>query len=269
MIVFLPQFKNGTFIDATDKGSDPLHPMLWGLEGKEALILDEKNPTFVTIPAFQESEADLGIKRTIRVLEDGCSVIDDELSLGGAIGAVWRGLLLKYSSESRRLLLQRDLGLPEAEIIDINLRELEEPTKPLLIHFAYKLKRSFLLMNNRFSGFIRLGMDKLFLQTESSEKRQTPFQLHLPMRYQADITIFGPSGYLAMAPTEVLPELDQRFGVIKTATRVDGASLTISLDFRQKSGKFPAQDYSVYREGMIRLVTFLERHVEFSEKKNH
>jgi hypothetical protein len=90
MVVFLPAFRNGFFIDCTDKGSDLGQAVPLGLAGKEALILDAVNPRFVTIPDYPEGSSLLQVRREVRITNGTDVAVHEVLRLKGYNGSTLR-----------------------------------------------------------------------------------------------------------------------------------------------------------------------------------
>ena len=88
MIVYLPDYKGGYFIDATDKGTSDASEPFW-LEECPCLILDKDNPRIVTVPDNPRGATAITIARTVTVRDNGTLDISEKTPFSG----VWAGYI--------------------------------------------------------------------------------------------------------------------------------------------------------------------------------
>ncbi len=268
MVVFVPELRRGWFIDATDKGSDLRQHVPALLAGKPALILDERNVRFETIPAHPPDAAVLRIQRQVRLSETGLAVVEDTMSLEGLQGSFWRNVLLPLSPGVQRDLLQRQLELDSDDLTDFVMEGLKDPTQPLTIRSRYTLRHGFRPVDGRLRGSLPAAFIRFVLPTGSLERRRTPFEIRVPLRCNAEIRVIAPAGYEAETPAGTAPEVDPKFGVASASLRCpESTTLTLGLEYRQTPGSFAPEDYSAYLRSMEQLAKFVEQPLSFRPKR--
>lgn len=267
MIVYLPG-KSARFIDCTDKGADAAHQIPIGLANRPALILDAGNPRFISIPSYSEDASRIGVERHVSVTNSADLAIDEILTLAGVHAAYMRDYLLQIPTTSRRAFFQRQMGLSDAELIDFEAQALETPETPLRVHCVYRIKQQFHNTGTRLSGVLRAGLERAYLAAEPVDKRLTPFELTVPTSVKSRVTIDVPKGYRPEPFAKSDSKLDSRFASAQSQCRVLNEQLNIEFECRQQPGKFPAADYSPYRDAMGQVMALLEREVSFTAAEN-
>jgi tetratricopeptide (TPR) repeat protein len=267
MVVCLPGSGGVRFLDATDKGEDLMHPVPPGLLGKSALVLDERNPHLVPLGPSADIVSRVHARRNLRFTNESDVNVDETFTLSGPHGAFWRNLLLQLSPDTRRNVMQRQLDLPDAELLDVAFGALDDPAKPLQLTLRYGLKKQFRPVNDRLAGALRTTLDRSLLTADSVDKRQTPFEIRFPLHYRAEITVAAPVGFRVIIPNDPAPVLDARFGTCEARAVQDGDTLRLELDFRKATGGFSAGDYAAFRDTLHQVLSLVERQVVFEPAK--
>ncbi|HNX05283.1 MAG TPA: DUF3857 domain-containing protein, partial [Opitutales bacterium] len=111
MIVYLPDFKGGIFIDATDKGlSEVFEP--FSLEGCPCLIIDSDNPRIVSVPANPPLSSTIRITRTIDISADGRATVDEKAVFRGLWAGYVRSVLRERSPREYSVALSQSARIP-------------------------------------------------------------------------------------------------------------------------------------------------------------
>ena len=181
MLLFLPGRQTSRFVDCTDKGGDAAQAIPPGLAGRNALILGPPNPQFATVPNYPADASRIEEQRHLRLVDLTDVVVDETLTLTGPHAAHLRGYLLQVPSSSRRMVFQRQAGLAQVELSDFSAEPLETPYAPLRLHCAYTFKRQFHRSNDRLSGILRAGVERLYLTADPVDNRLTPFEVTIPL----------------------------------------------------------------------------------------
>ncbi len=263
MLVYVPA-GGGHFLDCTDKGADVPHAVPAGLAGHQALILDERNPRFETIPQYPDDLSDVSVKQHVRLAGQSDVTIEESMTLSGAYAAYMRNYLLQIPESSRRMTLQTMMGMADADLTDLQIDSLNAPDKPLGLRFSYSMKRQFRQAGTELRGVLRAGFARSYLQASPSNGRITPFELTMPFSFENSIVVDPPSGYQPDQPEKIDLKLDPRFASGQGNAQITGNQLVLDLKLRQKTGKFAASDYDAFRQTMSQALSFLEREINFN-----
>jgi hypothetical protein len=263
MIVYVPEKGGGRFVDCTDKGTDPAHAIPLGLAGREALILDAQNPHFARIPSYPEDASGIDVQRHLRLVEMADVVAEETLTLTGVHAAYLRNFLLSIPPASRRMWLQRQMGMADVELSDFKAEPLDVPSAPLRLGCTYTVKKQFHRSNDRLAGVLRAGFERSYLTADPVDHRVTPFEKTVPLSVRITVSIDVPDGFRAEQPVNQAPPLDSRFMGSLGRVRLEGSRLILEFECRQHTGKFDASEYAAYRETMALALSVLEREVVF------
>ncbi|HWW00901.1 MAG TPA: transglutaminase domain-containing protein [Candidatus Acidoferrum sp.] len=263
MIVFVP-IDRGLFIDVTDKGSDPVCGSPVGLAGRDALILDRDNPRFATIPGPTEDVCGIELERRLRVVDQESVVGEETVTARGIHAAYLRNFLRQIPPPSRRMVFQQQTGLADVELTDFKAEPLATPREPLVIQYAYTLKKQFHRSKGHLSGVVRAALERTYLAPGPVDNRLTPFEIRIPLRLKSTVSVEIPQGFAAELPADLTPQLDSRFAACTNSWWLEGGSLKARFECRQPEGEFKSSDYTAFRETMAHALSLLEKELVFN-----
>jgi len=265
MVVYMPTFQNGFFIDCTDKGSDLAQEVPLGLAGKEALILDAANPRFVTIPDYPDGSGALISRREVWITNETDVVVHEVLSLRGCTGSALRTYFKELQPTARRNYVDLQLNRQSAETTGFKLQNLEDTQAPLVLDLDYVLKRQFHLAGNQLVGKLPDVWEQLYMSADPVEHRVTPFELSFPIDVESVITLVTPEGYREPVLGDFRQNVQMPFATSQSEAQKEGSKLKIDYRLQRRSGKFTAADYGPYRENMVKALGPLEQSVTFTK----
>ncbi|MDB6066806.1 MAG: hypothetical protein JWR26_3014 [Pedosphaera sp.] len=266
MVVYLPAYKNGFFIDCTDKGSDLSQAVPLGLAGKEALILDAANPRFVTIPDYPAGSSTLNLRREVRITNGSDVVVHEVVSLKGCTGSALRTYFKEVQPSTRRNFIDQQLSRHSGEVTGFILKNLDDTQSPLVLELDYVLKGQFHLAGNQLVGKLPDVWEQLYASAEPVDHRVTPFELNYPMDVESNITLAIPEGFREPALEEFQQNLQQPFATSQSEAQMEKPGLKIDYRLQRRAGKFEAAEYGSYRENMVKALGPLEQTVAFPKK---
>jgi tetratricopeptide (TPR) repeat protein len=266
MVVYLPSFQNGFFIDCTDKGSDLAQSVPLGLAGKEALILDAAHPRFVVIPAYPDGSSTLNSHREVWITNGTDVVVHEVLSLKGCNGSALRTYFKELQPAARRNYVDLQLNRRSAETTGFKLENLEDTQAPLILDLDYVLKRQFHLAGNQLVGKLPDVWEQIYASADPVEHRVTPFELSFPMDMESIITLATPAGYQLPALEDFHQNVQLAFATSQSNAQKDGPGLKIDYRLQRRAGMFAATEYNPYRENMVKILEPLEQTVAFTKK---
>ncbi len=256
---------HGLFIDATDKGSDPLSGSPVGLVGRDALILDAKNPHFAKIPGPAGEVCGVDLETHLRVVDQENLVVRETFTARGVPAAYLRNFFQSISAASRKTLFQRNMELADAELTELTAEPLENPALPLKVEFAYTLKKQFHRSSGHLSGVARAAIERAYLAATPVDNRLTPFEIRVPLYLKSKVIIDVPEGFAPELPANSEPHLDPRFAACSSSWKLDGRTLVAEFECHEIAGQFKAADYADYRETMSRSLSLLEKELVFND----
>jgi hypothetical protein len=267
MIVYVPNSGDGLFLDCTSKGSDVAHAIPYGLAGREAMILDARDPRFVVIPRYPDDASTISVAQHLRVVNQADLSVDESLTLTGVHAAFMRDYLTQISESSRQTTLQNMMEMGDADLTDFKINSLTETAEPLRLHFTYSLQKQFHRSGDQLRGIMRAGFARSYLTASPVDNRLTPFEVTIPISIEAKMFIDVPDGFKADQPVNPDLKLNPQFAIGQSVSRIEGGQLILDFKCRQLTGKFKAADYAPYRQTMAQALSFLEREVDFKADK--
>jgi len=260
MIVFLPQFRTGFFLDCADKESDLMQGVPLGLGKKEALILDGRNPKWVPVPDYSQESGGISTRREIEIVDGSDAEVRETVTFKGHNASFMRGFLKSLQPSLRSQAIQEHLNSRQAEIMHLDIEHLESSAQPLAIKLTYRLPRHFHKAAAQIVGFVPSYWERRFFGFDAVENRQTPFQL-MPLTVDAEVELVIPSGYR-------LPEVPAFAGVEASeflqgtsVAKLEADRLKIRHGLRQKGGTFPPSQYATCRAAMQKALASLEQNI--------
>jgi tetratricopeptide (TPR) repeat protein len=259
MVVYLPGVRGGQFVDCTDKGCDPTRTVPYGLAGSQALVLDGMQSRLVTVPEYSTNGSDLEVTRKITFGSSTDATVEEELKLGGLYASLLRTYLLQISPSSRRTVLERQFAHGGRNSGEFTVAGLETPGADMKISTSYPMPEPFQPENGSFTGAIRTGMERSYLEADPANKRLSPFEIRVPLNFRAVVEIKPPPGFAVEFLPISQPKLDPRFGTYESRSRMENNTLKLEVSGHQQRGTFTAKDYAIYRETMSQALSMLER----------
>jgi len=264
MIVYVPGSGGGRFLDCTSKGADVANAIPAGLAGQEALILDARNPRFVTMPQYPENASSLSVEQHFRLVDQTDLTVEESLTFAGVHAAYMRGYLLQTPEASRRTLLQNAMGMDDVDLTDLQIDSLNTPGEPLHLRFAYSIKKQFRHSDNQLRGVLRAGFARSYLTASPVDNRSTPFEINVPLTVDIRQFVAVPTGFKSVQPESLDLKLDPRFANGHGDARTEDGTVDLNFQCRLMPGKFQASDYAAYRQTMAQALSSIEREVVFN-----
>jgi hypothetical protein len=171
-------------------------------------------------------------------------------------------------SQSRGLLFRRDMELSDAEIVRLDVGNLEAPEKPLRIICQYKVKHRFHQNGDQLLGAIPLGLLKTYLKAEPAEDRVSPFEITIPVHFRSTVALEGAAGWQPEPLTNLDLKTDPHYLQWLQDSKIDGKTLKLVFDIRQQPAKFKSTEYDAFRETLTHALMMMEREVALHRVKS-
>lgn len=263
MIVYVPDAGGGQFLDCTSKGADVAHAIPAGLAGHAALVLDARDPRFVTIPKYPANASSIAVEQHLRVVDQTDLAVEETLTMTGVQAADMRDYLLAIPETSRRTTLQNIMGMADADLTDLQIQSLSSPGEPLRLRFNYSLKNQFHRTDGPLRGVLRIGFARPYLMASPVDNRLTPFEINVPLDLSFHVLVDAPVGFKAVPPEPLDLKLDPRFIAGHGNAQIKDGNLNLNFQCQLKTGIFAAADYAAYRQTMAQALAFIEREIQF------
>ncbi len=246
MIVHLPGRDGGRFLDCTDKTGGPSLAVPLGLAGREVFLLDEGRSRFVRIPDYPADASIIRSTRTVQLTNQTDALVKETLTLDGAHGAWLRDALRQQTAASQRSYLAGLLKGRGADLLKLEVENLEQSQAPLILNLNYALRSQFQIAGRELVGRPPACFEQIYLATEAVEKRLSPFQVTIPLVMESAVSIQAPNGFRARPATAAVPQWDGRFarGQVDMSAGKNGWQITGRL--QQPAGRFAAGDYAAF-----------------------
>jgi hypothetical protein len=259
MVVYLPEYRGGQFIDCTDKDSPVEDVLPPGIAGRRALVLDEAGSGFVTISNGANGSSIESV-RSMQIINDADLSIEETLRVEGHLAANLRRLLKEVQAANRAAELQKQLsaiaGAP-LEVQKAEIENLDERRKPLVIKTTMVAKNSI-----HAAGIVAVGKlpalwERFFLTAHRVESRQTPFVLRTPLHIKSSLEFTLPRGYVAGDTSRMNQQEKTPFAEWKLAAEAASGAVRISYEVTRGAGIYKADEYASFCDSMERATAAL------------
>ncbi len=213
MILYLPQYKGGHFIDCTSQHVELEHSTPLGLEEREILVLEPGNPHFVDTGKQVLAENTINSDRLIEVVDENVHV-EETLEFKGLPAAYFRSYL--SSLQESQLLDTFQMMMISQASQDLRLEKIktlhtDDLEKPLTVVLSYSISRA---IKKTSGGFTLASMpsvwEQYYLDVPFVRDRQTPFKIRNPIAFHSNVTVVPPKGTRPVKDS--LRNLDQNSG---------------------------------------------------------
>ncbi|MFA5257440.1 MAG: tetratricopeptide repeat protein [Opitutales bacterium] len=240
MIVYLPKFHGGHFIDATGKGSsDSLEPMY--LEGSPTLILDKDDPRIVNVPANPEGSSGFKVDRTVKIDESGSALVTEHAVFTGRWAGMMRNALRDKTPDEYAPILLNSISLPELSAVRvIDARNLDNLDQNVEMEYSYRIDDAFTPVNGKLLGIAPTSWEAWELRLPNDQPtRVLPIWQHYNATFSARTTFLLPEGY-SMDDSPAKPHLDLNTPYISMnlSGNDEGNSIVIDGDYTRTAAIF-------------------------------
>jgi tetratricopeptide (TPR) repeat protein len=241
MIVYLPDYNGGWFIDATDKVSSGQYQPFW-LEGCPCLILDPDNARLVTIPQNQTEDSGITIVRNVKIGADGTENVDETATFTGMWAGFMRNILRDKTSGEYAPALADSMQIKAiSPVKNISAKNLDELSSDVILHYSYTPKESFATVANGLAGRIPASWEaeSLTLLNDQPDRRVPIWQNH-DYVITCITTVIPPEGYTATYTGDAKVKNVTPFLSFDFTAAPNAPALTLTSRYVKSSGIFPA-----------------------------
>lgn len=257
MVVYLPDWNEGTFIDATNKHIDLLGVTPDGLGGTWTLTLGEQ-PALVQVPSLNPSRID--INRSLSTRPNGETRVRETLSMSAYFASSLRGHFKDIEPRERLNWVQRFLGDNGRPVIveSMSVANLDDTEKELILTLSYRVARS-AAQRNQAAVIDPAYWERYYLSSHYVHDRQTDFEVAYPLHLTSRVT-YPVDDH--RTPEPVADQRDEsRFGRFRSTARADAEALTHDFDYQIEAGHYSAADYGAFQAFTLNAIDALSRPV--------
>lgn len=249
------------FFDCTDKGSDLRtgQPYLWT---NQALVLDPAKPRLVDIPSPNSVPNSVVCTRDVKVLEHGDVAVKETVRASGWDASSLRSILKNIEPNQRAQSLQKMLASHAGDVVvqETSIKQLEQNDQSLVVEMSYVMKRRFNPLREQLIGGLPAPWARYYLSPEHVDKRETPFEIRVPINFECNTLVHLPAGYKVAAAPEPRTFADA-FATGNVTYAQAGQDLKIDFLVRLKPGEHPATAYAGYQQSGAEALRALEQNV--------
>jgi tetratricopeptide (TPR) repeat protein len=250
MIVYLPEYRGGIFIDATDKElSERIEPL--GLEGCPCLIIDAENPRIVNVPANPPGTSVIRIDRKVTVSEDGTALVSEKAVFTGLWAGYVRNVLRGKTPREYPVVLARGSrtdGLNPVRAVQAE--NLDDPDAEVTLTYEFAVK-AFSLVEGKLVGRIPLTWDLEQVTLPGDQLvRRIPLSQDYLLNCETDVTVITPAGWKVDEASEGANAAFDTPSVAFSMTLLppEGDFLRYKVAIERRKGLFPAAEAKAREE---------------------
>ena len=249
------------FYDCTDKGADLAANLQAGLAEYTALILDSVCPHLTVLPIYHDNASSINTEQHASLTNNTDLLVTEEMVLTGVHAVFLRNYLHAIPPTYRQMSLQRDMGMADVTILNLDIVSLESPEQPLKINCTFFLKNQFSHTLNGLTGILHGGFERYYLSLAPTTVRITPFEVAAPLQYHSHIDFDIPHGFHVTLKTNFEQTVNSRFISFQGNELQSRDRLTLDQKGRQPAGKYTAKDYASFQEVMQQVQSIISPEV--------
>ncbi len=242
MIVYLPEYQGGRFIDATEKGLSEIHDPIY-LSGSPALILDLENPRMEYVAKAQLGINGFDIQRKVSVLADGSALVEETVNFRGLWAAMMRGYLRYVSPAEYASTLLPELKVDNLRSVkSISVENLDKMRENVVMKYSYSIDHAFASTGELLVGSSPLTWEMWEMHVPNDIPQRTlPILQRNHAVFNSTTSITLPEGFLlASQPQAQL--LDNKYLSFKMDYSNGGDTLTVNGSYSRFSGLYEASE---------------------------
>jgi hypothetical protein len=250
------------FLDATDKNTDALAAVPYGLAEAPALILDLESPRLVKIPGYPEDAAAVRTRATghiERVKGSPLLRIVETVELAGLRSAGLRGMLRGVEATDLHNRLQGIL-FAHGNLVLTRARaeNLEDPAAPLILHLEYDAPDAVVELDGRLLVSLPAPWEKDSLEVSPVEDRRSPFRIRSPLQVHRRFVLTLPEGHRSLSE-EVRDRLTSHpYYKGEKILRKNEGTVQVETEVQFLPGRFESEHYADYCTGIRSLLSSLQ-----------
>ncbi len=254
MIVYLPEYKGGIFIDPTDKRVDSINLVPTGLAGSQALILDPDNISFKKIPDYIKDVNGLKIERKISVSNNREVNIEETVRFNGHYAGFMRENLIKRDKIAYKQWLQNIFSsyLRSVSIQSFDVKNLLTNSEDLIFEITYRLTDQSKNVEDKFSLKVPNVWEENYLENEPVDNRATDFHVYYPFSINSSSTLVASPGFLIKDGQSM--DKQTAFGRAVTMFKNENSEYVFELLCEMNTGRFDKKKYSDYVDFFIDVI---------------
>jgi tetratricopeptide (TPR) repeat protein len=196
MIVYLPDYKGGWFIDTTDKVNSSHYQPFW-LINCPCLILDPENARLVPISSNPPNASGLDITRTVTISSDGRESIHENVVFRGLWAGYMRNILQDKTPQEYAPAISNAIPSQSiAYVRSITATNLDDTDKDLILDYTYSPLETFILNETGMTGRIPASWDADAMTPLNDQQiRRIPIWQSHEYTISAETTLILPKGY--------------------------------------------------------------------------
>ena len=270
MLVYLPNFHGGRFIDCSDKNSDlPALGAPTDLGGQKVFVLDEKQPRFVDLPPYGPGTSRIHVARRIRLSGQTDAAVAETVTLEGYQASFLRELFRNVPAANRAAMLQEELAPVGGamQVQSVEIENLSQRDKPLIFKAAYLLRNNFKPAEGGLLGQLPALWERMYLGVQSVPQRRTPFAIEYPLQFSSEVDLLAPEGYQLQSLANRDEHGETRFVSWKVRTQAADSGEHIDYELQLPSGRYPAADYAAYDNDLDKALAVLSPSVTLKKTR--
>lgn len=259
MVVYLPKFRGGAFIDATNKDLNLLGYTPSSLGGSWTLTLGE-NPDLVKVPEHSASE--IRVQRHVALQPEGDLMIDEQVRLSAYFGSSLRAHFKDIESRERLNWAQRFLGANGEQVLvqSLLIDNVFEPNEDLVINLRYRLTPLSWIAQS--SAILDPSYwERYYLSANLVHERQTDFEVAYPLIFDTRVSYSAP--HLEQTDWQLARDVQEQseFGKFESEWRTEGARPERRFRYEMTAGRYSADAYARFQNFSAQALEALQQPV--------
>jgi hypothetical protein len=269
MITYLPNFKQGQFIDTTDKSMALTTRIPRGLGDSNALVMDKAKSHVKKIARHSTRDNILKSIREIQIEDTHHSRIKESFILSGYMEGSFRSFLREIEPGERFNWAKQFIASLDRkmELVSMNIENLSDTSRALQLDLEFKLDNK-----QTDDGTILFEDSSIweyyYLIPKTVDNRKTDFQIRYPVNFTSQVKVTAPQGYSIRSNSLKGKKEESPFGLFELGFDIGNNSLLKTFKLSENNGEYPRADYKSYYEFAKNAVDISSKTLVFTLKKD-
>lgn len=250
MIVYLPQFEGGRFVDLTSKNQDIRLTASAAMANTEALVLAPGAVHFRMIQDDPRSQSRLVSARTVRLDQSRQNFqVTETLTAFGGAASSFRAFFRNTNTADQKPAIHKMLAKDSRfRLESLEVMQLDSFSKPLKIQLSYQVNRALQNTGTSYSGTLPAVWEEYFFERSNTAERKNPFELSSPLVFESNVRLELPPGLALDKSSLTMANRRTRWMTFAANRGFYNGALNYSTRLVQQKGVFPRTDYRLFLE---------------------
>ncbi|MBN1412216.1 MAG: DUF3857 domain-containing protein [Spirochaetales bacterium] len=269
MILFVPGYKKGVFLDPTNRDLKPGTMVPEGLANHNALVLNPAKIELKTIPGYPASECIVRLHKTLKIYKRKQLLVTERLQFSGYLASSMRGAFKRMEASEYVRNFQNSLSNVEGNIQLLSIKPfyLYDNKRDFVVFCKYEVKNAIDTSKTQLSFDNPVLWETYYLKPDNILHRRSPYEITYPVTLYSTVTLKKIPYFTFVSPKRTTTRKTLKTAQYGISVRKTSKALTISFSCKYRPGMYKAGDYTLHTDYLESMLDYLEMKVVLRKSK--